>query len=72
MKNDNNRGAIWGNTRKQKETHPDFTGQALIDGVEYNVAAWERNPNGNPKAPALKFQFEKAQEDVENVSSSVD
>lgn len=60
-----NRGAIWGNTRKQKDTHPDFTGNAMIDGVEYNVAAWKRKANANPKAPSLSFKFEKAQVDIE-------
>jgi len=58
----NNRGAIWGNTRKQKDTHPDFTGNAMIDGVEYSVAAWKRRPTANPKAPSLTFKFEKVEE----------
>ena len=61
----NNRGAIWGNQKKQKETHPDFTGNAMIDGVEYRVAAWKRRPNANPKAPSLTFSFEKAQIAIE-------
>ena len=64
MKNDNE-GAIWGNQKKQKDTHPDFTGNAVVDGVEYRVAAWKRKPNANPKAPSLKFKFEKAQVDIE-------
>ena len=64
MKN-NNEGAIWGNQKKQKDTHPDFTGNAVIDGVEYRVAAWKRRPDANPKAPSLKFKFERAQADVE-------
>jgi len=64
MKNDNE-GAIWGNQKKQKDTHPDFTGNAVIDGVEYRVAAWKRRPNANPKAPSLKFKFERAQVDIE-------
>jgi len=29
-----NRGAIWGNQKKQKDTHPDFTGNAMVDGVD--------------------------------------
>ena len=61
MKNDNE-GAIWGNQKKQKDTHPDFTGNAVVDGVEYRVAAWKRKPNANPKAPSLKFKFEKVEE----------
>ena len=64
MKSDNE-GAIWGNQKKQKDTHPDFTGNAVIDGVEYRVAAWKRRPNANPKAPSLKFKFERAQVDIE-------
>lgn len=61
----NNQGAIWGNAHKKKDTHPDFTGNAVIDGVEYKVVAWKRRPNANPKAPSLKFKFEKAQVDIE-------
>ena len=61
----NNEGAIWGNTRKEKDTHPDFTGNAVVDGVEYKIAALKRRPDANPKAPSLKFKFEKAQIDIE-------
>lgn len=57
----NNEGAIWGNARKEKDTHPDFTGNAVIEGVEYRVAAWKRKPDANPKAPSLKFKFEKVE-----------
>ena len=71
MKNDNE-GAIWGNQKKQKDTHPDFTGNAVIDGVEYRVAAWKRRPNANPKAPSLKFKFERAQVDIEEQANADD
>lgn len=60
-----NRGAIWGNARKEKDTHPDFTGNAVIEGVEYKVAAWKRRPDASPKAPSLTFKFERAQIDLE-------
>jgi hypothetical protein len=59
-----NRGAIWGNTRKQKDTHPDFTGNAMVDGVEYKIAAWKRKPQASAKAPSLTFKFEKIEEQV--------
>jgi hypothetical protein len=71
MKNDNE-GAIWGNQKKQKDTHPDFTGNAVVDGVEYRVAAWKRKPNANPKAPSLKFKFERAQVDIEEQANADD
>lgn len=60
-----NRGAIWGNDKKEKDTHPDLRGQANIDGVEYWVSAWKRKPGDNPKSPALRFAFTK-KEDVHN------
>lgn len=54
----NNEAAIWKNEDRQKNTHPHFKGSALIDGVQYWVSAWKRDPDGNPKAPALKLSFQ--------------
>jgi hypothetical protein len=68
----NNRGAIWGNQKKQKETHPDFTGNAMVDGVEYKIAAWKRKPQASAKAPSLTFKFEKAQIDIEEEIPNAD
>jgi hypothetical protein len=50
-----NRGAVWRNEKKATDRHPDFTGKATIDGVDYYVSAWKRGPDDNPKAPALRF-----------------
>lgn len=50
-----NRGAIWKNEKKEKETHPDFTGSLNIDGTEYWVNAWRRKDDAPAKAPALSF-----------------
>jgi len=61
----NNRGAIWGNAHKKKDTHPDFTGNAIVDGVEYKIAAWKRKPQASAKAPSLTFKFEKTQIEME-------
>lgn len=53
---DSNKGAIWKNERKETDSHPDFTGSLNVEGKEYWVSAWKRDPNAdNPKAPALKF-----------------
>ena len=52
-----NRGQIWKNDRKEKDTHPDFTGSLNVEGVEYWVSAWKRKPDANPKAPALSFSI---------------
>lgn len=60
-----NRGAIWGNDDRQKDTHPHFKGKATIDGVEYYVSAWKRGEDAKPRAPALSFSFVKV-DDVKN------
>lgn len=37
-----NTGSLFRNDRKTKETHPDYQGRVLIDGVEYYQSAWLR------------------------------
>ena len=56
-----NRGAIWGNDKKAKDTDPDFTGSLNVGGVEYWVNAWKRKPDSNPKSPALSFSVKMKQ-----------
>ena len=35
-----NRGVLFRNDRKDKDTHPDHTGTINIEGVEYWLSAW--------------------------------
>jgi hypothetical protein len=70
MEYDNtNRGQIWKNEKKEKDTHPDFKGDINVDGVEYWVSAWRRKEGANPKAPALSISIQK-KEDVHNAGVS--
>lgn len=42
-------GSLFKNNRKEKDSHPDRTGSAMIDGVEYWVSGWvKQDRNGNP------------------------
>jgi hypothetical protein len=44
-----NSGSTFPNKKKEKETHPDETGSALIGGVNYWVSTWVKtDKNGNP------------------------
>jgi hypothetical protein len=56
------RGSIWKNPKKEKDTHPDFTGTLNVGGVEYWVSAWKRKEGAPPKAPALTFQVKPKDE----------
>ncbi len=35
-----NRGVLFKNDRKEKDTHPDYTGNLNVDGVEHFLDAW--------------------------------
>ena len=35
-----NRGVLFKNDRKEKDTHPDYKGSINADGVEYWLSAW--------------------------------
>lgn len=47
--NDVNRGVIFHNDRKEKQTQPDMRGTINVDGIWYWVASWLPAPN--TKAP---------------------
>lgn len=48
-------GALFKNQRKTKETHPDYTGSATIDGVEYWVSAWLKKSGPQSKTPGQTY-----------------
>lgn len=57
-----NRGSIWKNERKEKDTHPDFKGSLNVEGVEYWVSGWKRREDQKPNAPALSFSIQKKED----------
>lgn len=60
-----NKGAIWKNTDKQKDTQPDFKGSLNVDGVEYFLNAWKRKEGASEKSPALNFSVMKKESNNE-------
>lgn len=57
-----NRGSIWKNKKKEKDTHPDFTGSLNVAGVDYWVSAWKRKEDASPDSPALSFSVKPKDE----------
>lgn len=44
-----NRGALFKNDRKEKETQPDYTGSLNVDGVEFFLDAWLKTAESGRK-----------------------
>jgi len=51
----NNRGALWNNDRKQSDTHPDLSGSITIDGKEFWVSGWKKKPGQSDRAPIVSL-----------------
>jgi hypothetical protein len=51
-----NSGTVYVNDRKEKDTHPDRTGTATINGVDYWVSGWIKQPDKS-KPPFLSLAF---------------
>lgn len=51
-----NSGSLFKNDRKEKETHPDYKGQAMVNGVEMWMSAWLKVSNNGSKFMSFSFQ----------------
>lgn len=57
-----NSGALFKNDRKEKDTHPDYTGTVLIDGRDYWISAWiKKGQKGSFMSLSFKPQQVTAQ-----------
>lgn len=54
-----NSGSLFRNDRKEKDTHPNATGTATIDGVDYFVSAWTKD-GAKGKFQSLSFKRKDA------------
>lgn len=60
MEYDNtNSGAVWLNTEKLSERHPDYKGKLNVNGEDYWLSGWKQNSSTNPRAPLVRFKIEK-------------
>lgn len=48
MEQKNNSGSIFKNAKKEKPSHPDYSGNATINGKEFRLAGWiNKSKSGN-------------------------
>lgn len=45
-----NSGAMFINKKREKDTHPHYTGSLNVDGVEYWVSGWKKLPKNGGDA----------------------
>ena len=55
-----NTGSLFKNDRREKDTHPNAKGTALIEGVEYWVDAWTNEARDGSRYQSLKFKRKDA------------
>lgn len=63
-----NSGSLFLNSKKEKETHPDRTGTAMIDGVTYYVSGWLKKSQGGQQFLSLAFKRKDDQPRQESIS----
>lgn len=58
----NNKGVLFDNNKKEKETHPDKTGKATINGEDYWVSAWYNTSKKGVEYINLSFKLKEEEE----------
>lgn len=43
-----NRGILFGNDRKEKDTQPDYRGKLNVEGKEYWISGWDKQTKAGP------------------------
>jgi uncharacterized protein (DUF736 family) len=55
MEKKNNSGAIFKNKRKEKDTHPDYRGNVVVNGKEMEVVMWVKESKSGEKFFSVAF-----------------
>ena len=64
MDQKNNAGALFKNTNKNAETHPDYQGSAIINGELKQISAWINTSAKGLKYMSLTFQEPRDKNEV--------
>ena len=67
-----NSGTLFDNERKEKDTHPDFTGTLNVDGKEFWVNAWKKTSKTGKRFFSLSVKSKDAAKQVVKKSDPED
>lgn len=56
-----NSGSLFKNQKKEKDTHPDYTGNGTIDGKQYWFSAWIKTDRNGGKFMSMAFKAKEEQ-----------
>jgi len=59
-----NSGTVFDNDRKEKETHPDFTGTLNVEGKEYWISAWKKTSKAGKRFISLAVKSKDGKQTV--------
>jgi uncharacterized protein (DUF736 family) len=57
-------GSLFKNDRKETDTHPDYKGSALINGVDHWLDAWVNTAKDGSKYMSLKLKPKERREEA--------
>ena len=68
---DNNlRGALFKNDRKEKENQPDYTGNVEVEGTKYNMAGWMRQSKAGKPFMSISLSIPEPQNSAPRPTAS--
>lgn len=56
-----NSGALFKNENKESDKHPDYSGSAVVDGVDYFMDAWLNVAESGRKYMSFRFKTKEKQ-----------
>ena len=60
--NKDNSGALFGTKDKKTDKHPDYSGEAIINGIPMKIAGWRKTSASGLAYLSLAFQTKEAKE----------